>query len=96
MIVGAWHGPTRVHGSLITYPVATLVIRRQFQQHMVNMTRVWRNSAGTYDWHDFEYRVRVAAALAIDMELSKEKMLLEHTLTLRQFTLLLFGCPAVQ
>ena len=45
------------------------------------MTRVWKNSARTYDWHDKKYTVRAAAALAGDM--SEEKVLLEHALTLR-------------
>ena len=36
---------------------------------------------GKYDWHDFEYTVRAAVALAGDMGLSEEKVLLERALT---------------
>ena len=36
----------------IACPAATLVVRRQFQWHIFDMTRVWRNLARTYDWHD--------------------------------------------
>ena len=45
-IAGAWHGHTRVHRLPIACPAPTLVVRRQFQQHIVDMTRVWRNSVG--------------------------------------------------
>ena len=45
------------------------------------MTRVWRNSAGEYDWYDFEYTLRAAAVLAGDIGLSDDKMILERTLT---------------
>jgi hypothetical protein len=92
---GVWHGHTRVHGLPIACPVATLVVRRRFQQHIIDMTRVWRTSAGKYDWHDFEYTVRAAAALAGDMGLSEEQVLLERTLTRGQFILWLSGCLAV-
>ena len=38
-----------------------IVVRRQFQQHIVARTRVWRNLTGDYIWYDFEYTVWVAA-----------------------------------
>ena len=94
-IFGVWHGHTRAHGLPIACPAATHVVRRQLQQHIVVMTRVWRNSAGTYDGHDFEHTVCAAVALAGDMGLSKEKVFLERTLPRRQFILPLFSCPAV-
>ena len=82
-------------GLPIAYPSATRVVRRQFQQHIVDRTRVWRNSAREYDWYDLEYTVRTAAVLAGDMGLSDGRMTLERTLTRGQFILRRFGCPAV-
>ena len=79
-------------GLPIACPAATCVARRQFQQHIIDMTRIWRNSAGEYDWYDFEYAVRAAAVLAGDMGLSDDKMILECTLTRGQFILRRFGC----
>ena len=49
---GVWHGYTRTHGLPIACPAATLVVRRQFQLDIFDMTRVWRNSARTYEWQD--------------------------------------------
>ena len=65
-----WRGCTRAHGLPIASPAATRVVRRQFQRHIFDMTRVWMNSLRTYDWHDYKYSVRAAAALARDMGLS--------------------------
>ena len=39
------------------------------------MTRVWRNSAGEYNWYDFEYTARAAAVLAGDMGLLGDKII---------------------
>ena len=71
------------------------MVRRQFQQHIIDMTRVWRYSVGEYDWCDFEYTVCAAAVHAGDIELSEDKMILERTLTRGQFILRRFGCSAV-
>ena len=53
-----------------------MLLEKKFQQHIVDMTRAWRNSAGKYDWHDSEYTVRAAASLAGDMGLSEENMMM--------------------
>ena len=49
---GVWHGCTRIPDISIACPAATLVVRRQFQLHIFDMTRVWRHSTTTYKWHD--------------------------------------------
>ena len=46
-----WRGYTRAHGLPIACPAVTLVVRRQFRRQIFDMTRVWKNSARTYDWH---------------------------------------------
>ena len=42
------------------YPAAMIVVRQHFHRHIVDMTRVGRNSTGEYDWYDVEYTVRAA------------------------------------
>ena len=93
-IVGAWHGHTRVHRLPIACPAATLAVRRMFQHHIVDMTRVWRNSAG----------VRLARLRAHSPRgchscgghgIVRGKGALRACAHPWQFILRLFGCPTV-
>ena len=56
---GVWHGCVRVLGVLI--PCLMIVVRRQFQQHIVARVRVWRDMTGDGIGYDFEYTMRAAA-----------------------------------
>ena len=49
-----------VLGVPIASPVAMIVVRRRFQQHIVAKIRVWRNMRGDGVGYDFEYTMRVA------------------------------------
>ena len=57
---GVWHGCVRVLGVPIACPVAIIVIRRRFQQHVVARIGVWRDMSGDGIGYDFEY-MRAAA-----------------------------------
>lgn len=80
-------------GLPIACPAAAFVARRTFQQAIVDLTRTWRNSAGEYDWYNFEHALRAAADLAGDLGLSDDKMILERTLTWKRSCL---GVTAVR
>ena len=56
---GVWHGCVRVLGVPIACPVAMIMVRRRFQQHIV--ARVWRDMTGDGIAYDFEYTMRAAA-----------------------------------
>ena len=71
------------------------LLRPQFQQLIVEMTRTWRNSAGSHNWCEFARTLRAAAPLAQDMGLSPEQAILELTLTRGEFVIRHFKCPAV-
>ena len=58
---GVWHGCVRVPGLPIAYPVATIVVRRQFKQHIVARIRIWRNLTGDGIGYDFEYTMFLAS-----------------------------------
>ena len=62
-------------------PLLRSSIRLQFPQVIADMSRTWRNSTGDYNWYDFAYTLRAAAALAQDMGLSSEQAILERMLT---------------
>ena len=55
-----WHGCVRVLGVPIACPVAMIVVRRRFQQHIVPRIRVWRDMTGDGIGY-FEYTMRAAA-----------------------------------
>ena len=57
---GVWHGRVRLLGVHIAYPVAMIVVRRRFQQHIVARIRVWRDMTGDGIGYDFEYTMRAA------------------------------------
>ena len=59
------------------------------------MSRTWKNCTGEYNWYDFAYTLRAAAALARDMALSCKQAILDRMLTRGQFVLRHFGWPAV-
>ena len=59
--VGVWHGCVRVLGVPIACPVAMIVVRRRFQEHIVARTRVWRDMTGDRIGYNFEYTMRTAA-----------------------------------
>ena len=58
---GVWHGCVLVLGVPIACPVAMIVARRQFQQHIVARIRVWRDMTGDGIGYDCEYTMRAAA-----------------------------------
>ena len=57
-----WHGCVRVLGVPIACPVAIIVVRRRFQQHIVARNGVWRDMSGDGIGYDFEYTMRAAAS----------------------------------
>ena len=58
---GVWHGYVGVLGIPIACPVAMIVVRRRFQQHIVARIRVWRDMASDGVGYDCEYTMRAAA-----------------------------------
>ena len=58
---GVWHGCVRVLAVPIACPVAMIVVRRRFQQHIVARIRVWWDMTGDGIGYDFEYTMRAAA-----------------------------------
>lgn len=74
-----WPYGTAVSALSAYLPLTSLLrslVRLQFQTLRGAMTRTWRNSAGKYNWYEFSHTLAEAAALAHDMGLSAEQVIL--------------------